>query len=157
MNTQSSRAGFSLVELIAAVLVIGILVGVAAPKMCNQLNESEIEATIQGLKTMALAAEMHHNDLGAWPPDAVRGAMPVGMEAYLRPNLFATTPPVGGQYDWDNGTAVAVAAIKVSSDSPNFTVWNEIDARMDDGVPGSGDLQVVESGPYWHLVWILEH
>jgi len=52
MNThRTSRhvAGFSLIELIFALVMLGILIGLATPRMSGWINHTRVESTMNGL------------------------------------------------------------------------------------------------------------
>lgn len=154
MRRHSRPAGFSLVELITVVLILGILAGVAAPKLFQGSGEAAIEATISHLKTIALAAEICFNETGAWPSDGHPQGMPLEMTGYLRPNLFLVTPPTGEAYDWDHNFGGITAAIKVFTSDPggNAAIWEAIDRRIDDGNRNTGSVVHTD----WALTLIVD-
>jgi general secretion pathway protein G len=71
---MTRRNGFTLVELVVVILILGILAGVAAPKMFN----TSTKATDNGLKqTLAIvrdAIELHMAQVGTLPPCTGTGA-----------------------------------------------------------------------------------
>ncbi|MEN0109822.1 MAG: type II secretion system protein [Planctomycetota bacterium] len=140
-NRRHPPTGQSLIETVTAIVVIGILAGVAAPKMLSTQNECDVEATFQQLKTMTLALELYYDHHGQWPEDAVRGVTPSGIDEFLRPSLFAQTPPIGGEYDYEPNKHGVTAAITVKS-LPLSTAAElaEIDARYDDGDRDTGAI-----------------
>ncbi|TWT46775.1 type II secretion system protein [Botrimarina hoheduenensis] len=146
------RPAFTIVELVTVMLVIGILVGVAVPKILSGNKDAAIEATRQHLKTIALAAEMYYSDHGRWPDGDAHGVMPVDFKDYLRPNLFAVNCPLGGLYDWNENFNSVTASIDIRDPATGSGQWRKLDQRIDDGVLATGDL--VQEG--WRLRWILE-
>lgn len=150
------RSGYTLIELVTVVLILGILAGVALPRVMGGSDEAAIEATISHLKTITLAAELYYNETGDWPPNALSETMPVGMSPYLRPNIFAVACPAGGIYDWDQGNAGFAANIKIVDEAPDLTTWSAIDRRMDDGDSTSGRLTRLPTGRR-RWVWVIDY
>ncbi|MEQ8847079.1 type II secretion system protein [Botrimarina sp.] len=139
MQRRSANAGYSLIELVIVLLVIGVLAGVAAPRLGEASDAAAVEATVQHLKTITVAAEMYRHELGSWPPGALPGQMPEGLDAYLRPDLFAAACPVGGRYDWD-GAGTGTVQLKIVGPGADADAFPEIDARIDDGDLSTGVL-----------------
>ena len=88
------RKGFTLVELVVVILILGILAGVAAPKMLN----TSAKATDNGIKqTLAIvrdAIELYQaNNGGNLPPCNVTGSdfIPL-VQPYIRGALFPKSP-----------------------------------------------------------------
>ncbi len=67
VNRGAKRRGFTLVELVIVVLVIGILTAVAAPKMMNTAASARISGTKQSLMVLRDALELCRAQNGAYP------------------------------------------------------------------------------------------
>lgn len=67
--SKKRRSGFTLVELVVVVLVLGIIASVAAPKMFDTANDARENATIQSLAVIRDAIELHRAQNGAYPGD----------------------------------------------------------------------------------------
>lgn len=156
MFSPHRNAGFTIVELLAVLLIIGILSGVATPRLLKGASGADLEATVSHLKTIVLAAEIYYNDHGAWPDGQLEGLMHEDFEGYLRPNLFAVPCPIGGVYDWDENTRGVVAAMTIYDENPTRSLWREIDSRLDDGNLSTGNVRSMDEGDAQLLRWILE-
>lgn len=68
----AKRRGFTLVELVIVVLVIGILTAVAAPKMMNTASNARTNGTKQSLMVLRDALELSRSQspTGAYPTTA---------------------------------------------------------------------------------------
>lgn len=64
-----NRTGFSLVELVVVVLIMGILAAVAAPRMFDKMTESRENATKQSLAVLRSAIELYKLENGSYPAD----------------------------------------------------------------------------------------
>jgi len=59
-HSRRAQAGFSLIELLIVVAIIGILAAVAAPKLLNYLKLGRETATINSLRTINQNEAQHH-------------------------------------------------------------------------------------------------
>jgi general secretion pathway protein G len=67
---QLKRGGFTLVELVVVVLVLGIIAAVAAPKMFDTANDARDNSTIQSLSVLRDGVELYKAKNGTYPGDA---------------------------------------------------------------------------------------
>lgn len=71
---QSSRAGqdqggFTLLEILVALVLIGLLAGALVPAVLNQLNKGETGRVVEDLYTTENAAKAFRVDVKRWPGD----------------------------------------------------------------------------------------
>ncbi len=156
MRPHPRQTGFTIIELITIVLILGILAGVAMPRVMRWYDEAAIGATVSHLKTIALAAETLHNNTGAWPSDASAGAMPAELSDYLRPDLFAIACPVGGVYEWDTNVDSVTARVKIVDEVNKRTGWLRIDTLIDDGVLATGRMTANLTDGRDELSWVID-
>src|SRR5271169_5239005 len=64
---NSSRGGFTLVELLVVIGIIAILAGVALGPITNGLKKAKESAGMQTVRTIALAEFSYSTDNGAYP------------------------------------------------------------------------------------------
>jgi len=89
------RQAFTLVELVIAILVLGILAGVAAPKMFNTADKSADDATRHSLAVVRIAIEMFRAKNEQLPgADGNQATFKSDLLPYLRkfPTLLAGRP-----------------------------------------------------------------
>lgn len=102
-HTGDPRAGFSLVELLFTMVVIGILAQIALPNYRGLTIRARAVDVVADIDVIEQAARSYQSDFHRWPSDSPAGIVPGGMEPYL-PNGFSFT---GEDFtlDWEN-TAV---------------------------------------------------
>ncbi len=64
---RTRRSGFTLVELVVVVLVLGILAAVAGPKMFDTATEARSSGTRQSLAVIRDAIEIYRSQYGVYP------------------------------------------------------------------------------------------
>ena len=72
MNTNGAarRSGFSLVELVVVILILGILAAVAAPRMFDTATTARENGTQTSLSVLRDALELYRAQNGTYPPAA---------------------------------------------------------------------------------------
>ncbi|MEM6799051.1 MAG: prepilin-type N-terminal cleavage/methylation domain-containing protein, partial [Planctomycetota bacterium] len=103
MSAKMKNAGFTLVELVVVVLILGILAGVAAPKLFNASSDAAVQAVAEDFQAFALSVEIYYHDVGEWPSNLAAGQMPPELAGAFTTDFFAEATPVGGRYDWGKG------------------------------------------------------
>ena len=83
------EAGFTLVELLVVILIIGILAAIAIPSFLNQKGKGEDAAAKSAAREAATAMETYYTDNGSY-----NGATGAALRA-IEPTLPADGPGVG--------------------------------------------------------------
>ena len=110
MNRQPRR-GFSLIEMVIVILILGIIAAVAAPRMFDTATTAEENTTRQQLAVLRNAIEMYRARSGIYPAN---GELPAAMAPMLNgpfpaPSIGTARGDVGVYYDTDGDTATPVA------------------------------------------------
>lgn len=66
---QVSKAGFTLIEIMVVVIIIGILAGLAAVKVGNRVGQSQEAGARANIKTLGMAIALYEVDNGSLPPN----------------------------------------------------------------------------------------
>ena len=61
--------GFTLLELLVVMVIIGLLVGIVAPRYFTQLGKSEVKATKAQIAALAKALDVYRLDTGHYPAE----------------------------------------------------------------------------------------
>jgi prepilin-type N-terminal cleavage/methylation domain-containing protein len=97
------RSGFSLVELMVVVLVVGLLAGIAIPNFQQALLKARAADAIADLQVIRVAVYAYVGDNYTWPADVSRGAVPAGLAEYLPENFAFSNEHYVIDYDnWSN-------------------------------------------------------
>ena len=66
-NRRRLRAGFTLLELLVVMVIIGLLVSYVGPRFFSQIGKSEIKATRAQMDALEKALEQYRIDTGRFP------------------------------------------------------------------------------------------
>ncbi len=69
-QTNVARKGFTLVELVVVILVLGIIAAIAAPKMFDTAGNARTNSAISSMAIVRDAIELHRAQIGVYPGDA---------------------------------------------------------------------------------------
>jgi general secretion pathway protein G len=96
MNSTSER-GFTLLELLVVILIIGLLVGIVAPRLLGQVSKSEVTAARAQLDAIDKALNAYRLDTGRFPTTAqglkVLNSPPSDEPRWRGPYLASELPP----------------------------------------------------------------
>ena len=67
---QQSQQGFTLVEMLVVITIIGLIMGLIGPRVLNYLSESKVKAAKIQLQSFAGALDLFYLDAGRFPSTA---------------------------------------------------------------------------------------
>lgn len=79
------RKGFSLVELLVVVLILGVLIGIALPLYLSSVKRSAIQAVKTNMKNIAKVAQVYRVNNGTYP-DSIAALVGPGRDMEMRPS-----------------------------------------------------------------------
>lgn len=68
MRSKNKHAGFTLLELLVVVVIIGVLVAYVAPRYFQQIGKSERTAALGQMDALSKAIDAYWLDTGHFPP-----------------------------------------------------------------------------------------
>ena len=138
------------------VVIIGILAAMAYPAFQQVKIHSQASRIANDFRAFAGLFETYTLDNGVYPADASPGAIPPGMEDYIKSDTWTSMSPIGGSYDWIyngvGGGSGYAAAVSITGYTTGDDPVEKLDEIMDDGSLGTGVIQ--QSGTT--VVYIIE-
>lgn len=101
---RQHSSGFTLLELLVVLVVLGLLVSIVGPKYFNQLGKSEAKAASAQISSLSKALDMYRLDVGRYPSTeaglAALNTNPGGEDKWKGPYLQKNVPsdPWGRPY-----------------------------------------------------------
>jgi general secretion pathway protein G len=94
---RSSRAGFSLIEMLVVLVIIGLIMGLVGPRVLNYLTDARIKAARLQIESFSNSLDLFFMDAGRYPNSKEGlGALvrrPPGIEAWNGPYLKGGSVP----------------------------------------------------------------
>jgi general secretion pathway protein G len=112
---QQARRGFTLVELVVVVLILGILAAVAAPKMFDTASTARENGTKQSLSVLRDAIELFKAQNGSYP---AASSLTTDLRPFLKGPFPA--PQIGAN---QNATAVASTQNPITTPESGTAGW----------------------------------
>ena len=103
--------GFTLVELLIVVAIIGIVTAIAIPNLLNAVDKGKQKRTMATLRAIGTAVESYAVDNVFYPTVSDATAM----RAVIDPVYIKTMPLIDG---WSN-------AVQVNSDQNEYTIYSQ--------------------------------
>lgn len=89
--------GFTLLELLVVIVIIGLLAGLVAPRFFDQVSKSNTKIARAQLDSLEKALDQYRLDVGAYPTTeqglAALNAKPQSLEKWAGPYLKKAVPP----------------------------------------------------------------
>lgn len=162
-SAKDNLRAFTLVELIAVIVVLAILAGVAIPKYFDYPTRARASALSGTLKTMQQAILAYNRDSTGWPADVNPRICPTEIVRYMDPGVWTALTPVGTTYDYENWTSAQwdwptpVVGVSIRNGyggaltGDAVTVIQLVDQQIDDGVSTTGSMRTVSYGYFFKI------
>ncbi|MEB3329282.1 MAG: prepilin-type N-terminal cleavage/methylation domain-containing protein [Candidatus Sericytochromatia bacterium] len=114
---RSARSGFTLIELMMVVVIIGLLAAIAVPALQDAQDKARNAAMITNIKTLQLALAQYASDnSGSYPPSPDETG--TGITSFTATELRLMTYLTGGSYPLSPWTSLPQAALLPSGGAP---------------------------------------
>ncbi|MBI5690105.1 MAG: prepilin-type N-terminal cleavage/methylation domain-containing protein [Verrucomicrobia bacterium] len=129
--------GFTLVEIMIVVVIIGLLAAMAIPALGRVRQKAQNNRFISDVRTFCQAFESYAAMNGTWPPNAGSGSIPAGMSGDFNEASWRSRNSVGGRWNWDRNLNVS-AGLSTTNVTVDDAQMRAIDAVIDDGDLSTG-------------------
>ncbi len=112
---QSGESGFTLVEIMVVVIIIGLLATVVGPRIFRQLGKAQEKVARQQIKDLEVACDLYRLDVGQYPSSLdqlINGSSPNWDGPYLKKDEIPVDP-WGNPYQYrvvDGGEMVEISS-----------------------------------------------
>jgi len=143
------RQGFTLVEIMIVVAIIGLLAAISVPAFAKARRRSQIGVLKNDLRIFVDAFQLyaleHQNQ---YPPDQEPGVFPTNMVGYLDEGTWVAGPVMGGEYEWHWCAGFSEFMIALH-DAGDRALMQTIDTEIDDGNLATGNF-IAYAGDYYY-------
>ena len=139
------RRGFTLIELMIVVAIIGILAAIAIPKFADLINKSKEGATKGSLSSVRSAIQVYYGDNEGWFPADTLGCLTLNAK-YLSEIPVAKLPGTGhADSSAVMGNALNDAGGWAYANKPQSIPWGQflVNCAHED-LKGQGDPAITE-------------
>ncbi len=97
-HVSEDEAGFTLLELLVVIVILGLLIGLVAPAVLRQLGHAKESIAAQSIERMGSVLDLYKLDVGNYP-DTDQGLQalvspPADVQSWSGPYLKANAPPL---------------------------------------------------------------
>jgi prepilin-type N-terminal cleavage/methylation domain-containing protein len=144
--------GFTLLELMVVVAVVGILSGLGLPAFTENKRQAFVAATAQDLRNFSSAFYAYLADDENFPIDVPHGVIPAGMEELLLADVFTVETRLGGNYNWEGPNFYDYAGISITNHTAPVEDFERLDRMLDDGNLSTGRFRITPNGRYTYIL-----
>ena len=134
LTLRDGKKGFTLVEIMIVLVILGLLIAVALPKVSQVLSTGKVNATRTSLSSLAKAIKNFNADTSVWPGNIVDLMNPIALAGacYHSKTLASSTYSAAQVKNWKgpymDGTTSEISvdawgakvALGVVGSAPNF-------------------------------------
>jgi len=129
------KRGFTLVELLIVMVVMGILASLALIKTNDLRNAAIATQVSQEMRAVQIAAFNYYAEKEAWPAEAGPGQVPTGLSPLLPGQLAGSFDRVQYVLDYDNVGSGNTQIISISATTTDTRLMAKLVAYLGNKAP----------------------
>ncbi len=132
-SPRSSRAGFTLIELIVVIAVIGILTSITFASLSGARGRGRDSKRITALTEISLALEFYYNKCGRQYPATLAGAAANGCPSGTTLSDFINPipqNPTGGAYGYAVGASNFTYVVRATLETNDSALQDDLDGTQ---------------------------
>jgi general secretion pathway protein G len=98
VQARASRAGFTLIEMLVVLVIIGLIMGLVGPRVLSYLADARTRATRLQIESFSNALDLYYLDVGRYPTTqeglAALVSRPPGLDVWNGPYLKGGAVPM---------------------------------------------------------------
>lgn len=155
--SSRSRKGFTLVEILIVVVILGLLAAVVIVSINNVSAEARQNTFVTNIRSFVSAAEYYRCKTGDYLVGAAPGVVPAGWDEYIETRKWVKVTPIGGHWEVsDQAVTGFTSCVGVNFDGTGETqddvFMQEVDARFDDGDLNTGSFRKIDNQRYSYII-----
>ena len=145
--------GFTLVELLIVIAIIGILTAIAIPNYSNYRKRAKLVGAVTHLKYFEKGFLAYEAEAGEFPNDShiVLPDLPK-MANFINPAIWGQATPLGGTYNWEGPDIFPYAGISIFEATAPQNDIKKLDNMLDDGDLTQGKFRQTPNGRYTYII-----
>ncbi len=151
------HAGFTLVEILVVVIILGILAAIVVPQVTNASDEAVRSGFVTDLRSYTRAAYLFMTETGELLEDSASGDVPAGWESYINTDGWTEGPSIGGVWDVeqnDAGGVTSALGVHFNGNGPtqDDAYMRTIDRMVDDADLAGGHFRKLVPTRYYTVL-----
>lgn len=152
-NAINKKKGFTLIELMIAIVIVGILSSIAVPFFRKYVRASRATTFANDIRLLSDAGNQYALESGTWINTSAPGSYPPELQGYFSERKFELGSSLGGEWLFDRyDDSDFTSAVGVDSPAEGVEVFAMVDKLIDDGDLSTGLFQKSGTNRYYLVI-----